>query len=148
MKTLTQGNVQVGVTYEWHPTAMKGRDGKVYNVYVTHAGGWGWSAKQYHVAAIPNPEVFLVRVLPPHEWNTKENTIHVALVRGNTVPMFRFARRPYVRKDGMFTVLSDDWLAGTPIGGACGKGFGSSYSFAVNSTGDIHVQQGQLIEVA
>lgn len=111
-------NYEVGAKYEWHPETMRGLDRKEYKVYTTHASGRGWSARQYHSPIVPITKTFIVQVMPSRQWDDEDGTIHIKLVRGVGARMYNFARRPYVRKDGSFTVVNPDYAT-----------YGNAYGF-------------------
>lgn len=108
MTTYTRLNIEAGKIYVWLPEQVKGMDGHVYDVYTLQGDGRGWSAKMYFT---PKEilEPLKVMVLPPN----REGLVRVKLLNGNKAKMYSFAKRPYVKKDGTFSVISSDYCTGT-----------------------------------
>jgi hypothetical protein len=88
---------------------MIGMDNKTYPVFTLFASGRGWAAKQYFTPRA-NWVNFMptVRVLTDTFYKDVRNCVPVDIVEGHDMLVNVFNKRPYVRKDGTFTVIDDE----------------------------------------
>ena len=106
----------IGCMYRVFPVNMIGKDGKTYPIYTLHASGRDWSSKVYFTPANDKDIGLVVKVLGVSQHSPR--LFESQILNGGDVPMLRFSRNPYVRKDGSFVVVQQDGLADNGLNGA------------------------------
>lgn len=101
--------VDVGSMYYWHPTMMRGRDGKTYPVFTFVGSGSGWQHKMYFTPADESDHPLLVCVQEQERYLEVKDTHQVLLCPPSSYRlMLKFSKLPYIRMDGKFQVISGD----------------------------------------
>lgn len=103
-----------GQLYQWLPQMMKGKDGRLYDVYTMFASGRGWAAKSYYTPKDRKDQTkVIVRALHTNIYREhNKNIVGVDIVKGHGLEILTFNKNPYVRKgDGTFNVTRDDGKA-------------------------------------
>lgn len=94
----------------WTPKFQLARDGRQYQVFTLIGTGRGWRQKMYVTPALDKLVSVEVETLPtPEGWTLKANEHYVRIVSGGDVIVLPFSKRPYVRNDGSFQVLGQDY---------------------------------------
>ena len=106
--------MEVGRKYRVKPEMIVGKDGVTYPVIAVQASGRGWSSRNYYTPGAGVSFELEVEVLAHDGYKgAYERATKVKVLKGGDIKMYRFAKKPYVRKDGSFNVLTPDYLAGT-----------------------------------
>ncbi len=99
----------IGQLYLWCPETMMGMDNKTYPVFTIFTSGRGWASKKYFT---PRANWLnykpIVRVLVDNVYSNVRNCVPVDIVQGHNMLVNDFNKRPYVRKDGSFTVINEE----------------------------------------
>ena len=106
--------MEVGRKYRVKPEMITGKDGVVYPVFTVQAAGRGWEARNYYTPGAGVDCSLDIEVLPHDGYKGGfEKATKVKVLNGGEIKMYRFNKKPYVRKDGSFTVIVPDFLTGT-----------------------------------
>ena len=136
--------MEVGRKYRVKPEMITGKDGVVYPVFTVQAAGRGWEARNYYTPGAGVECELEVEVLPHDGYKGGfEKATKVKVLNGGEIKMYRFAKKPYVRKDGSFNVLTPDYLAGTVAEGEKPSEYMFSTSYAMwNGEGYLRIKKG------
>ena len=142
--------MEVGRKYRVKPEMITGKDGIVYPVFTIHASGRGWSERNHYTPGAGVECQLEVEVLP-HDGYTGgyAKAVKCKLLKGGELKMYRFAKKPYVRKDGSFNVIQGDYLTGTSkFCGDDGKdlSFKNAYGLGFGGVGEgyFHLSKDQV----
>jgi len=91
--------------YKVTPTTVKGMDGKEYEVFTFFSYGRGWKQTERHAVLKEQNVVIEVQIVMFYsEGRHKIARGMILNIDALNVDLFDFAKKPYVRKDGTFTV--------------------------------------------
>lgn len=136
--------MEVGRKYRVKPEMITGKDGVVYPVFTVQAAGRDWEARNYYTPGAGVECELVVEVLPHDGYEGGfAKAVKVRIEKGGELKMYQFAKKPYVRKDGSFRVLTPDYTAGTVAEGEEPSEYMFSTSYAFwNGEGYLRIKKG------